>query len=501
VVAKEVNAIHVNGIDTLGDVGKELFTIQPVTVRDPISGNNLQIDRASAGIKVAINDPTRVAAGALFRVIENEHNLSGVDATLSYAPNFVDPSAIRPLSQVIKNNAHPLAAIVPPTSKLLGQIPLGSDNWSISLHGATSTQQLSVFTRDGRQLTGKTLSAEDQKTIVTTENGFIKDSSYSDQYLNRSGEYGYKQLDVFYGAKALPIEIYNGDGSFAPVTHGIVPAAIPQSVTTGITIPADMDRILANRLSINGKVLPELLPAPPATTIQASDMAGWVNRATANMAPPITATAMTKIQVDGDDIDVSKNLSINDFSIAVASLIWGTSYDNPSTAAEKAESLKYAIDTYNQTNNTKISARIDADDATQLIIENDVGFEGEDIVIGTVSGGNAIALEAQRFKGTLTFDSQADITLGYGPDGELGDLDQFGMPVGEYLLAVLPRIPKQADIRGSWILSGGLTPDNVSSAVGQFNPYAVDVSSGVESAPGVKDHHKMQAFILNAKHK
>ena len=448
VVAREVNAIHVNGIDTRGDLGKELFTIQPVTVRDPISGNNLQIDRASAGIKVAINDPTRVAAGALFRVIENENNLSGVDATLSYAPSFAEPSAIRPLSQVLKNNAHPLAAIVPPTSRLLGQIPLGSDNWSLSLHGATSTQQLTVFTRDGRQLTGKALSAEDRTSILTTENGFVKDSSYSDQYLNRSGESGYKQLDVFYGAKAVPIEIYNADGRFAPVTHGIVPAAIPQNVITGRTIPADMDRILANRLSINGKALPELLPAPPATTIQASDMAAWINRTTANMAPPITAAAMTEIQVDGDDIDVSKNLLINGFSIPVAALISTTPYDNPSTAEEKAESLKFAIDTYNQTNNTKISARIDEDDATQLIIENDVGFEGEDIVIGTVSGGNTIAMDAQRIKGTLTFDSDADITLGYGPDGELGDIDQFGMPVGEYLLAVLPRIPKQADIRG-----------------------------------------------------
>lgn len=62
-------------------------------------------------------------------------------------------------------------------------------------------------------------------------------------------------------------------------------------------------------------------------------------------------------------------------------------------------------------------------------------------------------------------------------------------------------ILRQADIRGSWILSGGLTPDNVSQAVGQLNPYAVDVSSGVESAAGIKDHHKMQSFILNAGHK
>ena len=49
------------------------------------------------------------------------------------------------------------------------------------------------------------------------------------------------------------------------------------------------------------------------------------------------------------------------------------------------------------------------------------------------------------------------------------------------------------------ILAGGLTPANVGQAVRQVRPWAVDVSSGVEDAPGIKNEEKMRTFIREAK--
>ena len=49
------------------------------------------------------------------------------------------------------------------------------------------------------------------------------------------------------------------------------------------------------------------------------------------------------------------------------------------------------------------------------------------------------------------------------------------------------------------ILAGGLNPENVVSAIKKVEPYGVDVASGVEEKPGIKNHEKMLEFIVKAK--
>jgi phosphoribosylanthranilate isomerase len=53
--------------------------------------------------------------------------------------------------------------------------------------------------------------------------------------------------------------------------------------------------------------------------------------------------------------------------------------------------------------------------------------------------------------------------------------------------------------RSRLVVAGGLTAENVAAAVHMLRPVAVDVASGVERSPGIKDHEKLKAFIGAAK--
>ncbi len=82
------------------------------------------------------------------------------------------------------------------------------------------------------------------------------------------------------------------------------------------------------------------------------------------------------------------------------------------------------------------------------------------------------------------FDDARGLLLDSHAPGELGGSGQA------FDWSQAPR-----DFGRFWVLAGGLAPGNVASAVTMARPDAVDVSSGIESAPGIKDAQKMRAFV------
>jgi len=440
-VVDQVNAIHSNGIDLSGNVGMNLFKIDPVSKTDPLSGQTILLDRAAAGIKLAIDDPSKVAAAALFRVIENDKNLSNTNATLTYSASYPDPATIPSIATVLKNNSDPSAGVNAPQGKLLGQIPLGSNNWNLYLDGATNDQQLQIFTRDGRQLVGAPLTdSSAAQLLITQQNGFFAGSSYSTQYLNQSGDTGYKQMSVFYGLQAKPIEHFGQETQFT-AEHNVLPSVHTWVESFGHAIDDQTTSIPADTLTLNGKPLPQLLATAPSHTIQASDIANWLNRAAVGMDPSVAVNALTTVTTNV--VDPTLGMYINGIAVP-------------------ADPVRTSVDDLANYINNSVGSLANVDASVKdgkLVLNNATGYGGRDIFVGEM-GNDGKIINEQPYKGTLNFSQAGTVTIGYGSKGKLGDFAVLGKPIGNYFTAIKPTEYTSATIDGAKV------PANVDSILG-----------------------------------
>lgn len=154
----------------------------------------------------------------------------------------------------------------------------------------------------------------------------------------------------------------------------------------------------------------------------------------------------------------------------------------------------------------KVALVVDADDATLDSIFADV------------------PLDMWQLHGSETPDRVAGVRARYGlpvmkavgvaDEGDLAPLMDYALAADQLLIDAKP--PKGAALPGGnglsfdwrlvaqrrwlrpWMLAGGLSAENVAEAIRLTNARQVDVSSGVESAPGIKDHGKIAAFVAAA---
>jgi phosphoribosylanthranilate isomerase len=140
-----------------------------------------------------------------------------------------------------------------------------------------------------------------------------------------------------------------------------------------------------------------------------------------------------------------------------------------------------------------VNARLDEIDrvvqATGLSLVQLHGDEGPAFCGEVARRTGAKIIKAVRVRSRATLQAAA----AYHTDFLVLDAHVEGVPGGTGQTIDYELVRRQ-HLRGPIILSGGLTPDNVAAAIAATEPFAVDVASGTELRPGIKDPAKLQAF-------
>ncbi len=235
----EANTIQKNGIDGYGQMGADLFAFDP------------KASSPAAGVRLAMNDGMRVATAAQFRVSEGSTNITTTRATVKF--NGTTPTTQLSNPQLV-NNPNKSAAVAFKVDGARAFTPVTTLSAGVGatfyLDEAEPGQQLQVMTRDGRQLLGSALSETEKFQLFKTENGFAANANYSDAYLNKTGEYAYRDLDMFYGAKAM---VQFGQ-NFDALGQAGQPLPMPAALESARIGSADF-AIAAGALQVNGIAL------------------------------------------------------------------------------------------------------------------------------------------------------------------------------------------------------------------------------------------------------
>ena len=401
--ARGANKITINGTElAISRSGQDGETVMLHADRHP-----------AASIQLVESDPRKIAAAALFRVNRGLGNTSGAVASIALQALPVVKTAPAKIDSVIVNNPHPSAGVPFVTAGFtrLATIPAGYSDISLYLDGVTSADQnIQVFTKDGRQLIGKSLAADPLVTaadhpLMSPQNGFTPGATYSETYLNQSGAQGYRGLNVFYGVRAVPGSVPIVDAASLKISgYRDLPAQID-----GTAIKNAAPAIPDGAISVNGVALPAL--AASSGGRQASDIADWINFANAG----VTATVSHEIEVPAAKLDFSLGVKINGQTIS---------------ACADADSLVKAI---NSNADVGVTAALNPSSGNIVITST----TNADITIGSPGvlkvNVNAFGLKDDTYHGQISLSSDSEIRIALNASGTTEMLQGLGLRPGAYL--------------------------------------------------------------------
>jgi len=200
---------------------------------------------------------------------------------------------------------------------------------------------------------------------------------------------------------------------------------------------------------------------------------------------------MTKIKFCGITRLDDAELAIANGAWAIGLIFWPSSrrHAELDAAAEIAAAVKRRAEVVGVFVNAPLDEVAQTADAVGLTMLQFHGEEGPAYCAEAARRTGAKVIKAARVR------SGADVQAlaSFHTDYHLLDSYTAGVPggTGETFSWEIARAHRG---RTPVLLSGGLTPDNVADAIAAVHPYAVDVASGVELSPGLKDPEKLQAF-------
>lgn len=204
---------------------------------------------------------------------------------------------------------------------------------------------------------------------------------------------------------------------------------------------------------------------------------------------------MTKVKICGLTRENDARLAVELGAWALGMIMWPNSprYVEPQAAADIADATRRSAEIAGVFVNQPLDEVVALTNEIGLMIVQLHGDEGQKFAHAVVQKTDAKVVKAFRVKGR---DVLAEMGKFVDVDYHLLDSYKAGVPGGTgevFDWSFLAANPRRGDI--PLILSGGLTPENVTTAIETVRPYAVDVSSGVESEPGIKDEAKLRAFF------
>jgi len=257
-LVQEVNKAHRGGIDSEGRLGGDLLRV------------DANARGAAAGIQVAIQDASRVAAAGQFRAIDDPLNTSVAQPTVRYADREYTGATtlFKGLSEGLRPQLASERLVIPANKSIasLGTASVGTNDLVLALESPAAGQSLQVFTRDGRQLLGTALSADQKQFVMDAKNGMEPGAQFDDASINTR----FLGMDLFLGARGDVQEIQQFDVDTGKV---LAPTRAP-AVLQGRAVASGMASIAANTYQLNGVSLGALSTGSPLT---AADIVGWLN--------------------------------------------------------------------------------------------------------------------------------------------------------------------------------------------------------------------------------